>query len=107
MKLLLLVLSLIVNPYAREGISLDGKWQAIVDQYDTGTGKKLFLDRQPSSKTEFLEFSWSGGLELDVPGDWNHQDESLRWYEGTARSPLSRPMSPASSWKGTTSLLSK
>lgn len=83
MKLLLLVLSLIVNPYAREGISLDGKWQAIVDQYDTGTGKKLFLDRQPSSKTEFLEFSWSGGLELDVPGDWNHQDESLRWYEGT------------------------
>ena len=83
MKLLLLALSLIVNPYAREGISLDGKWQAIVDQYDTGTGKKLFLDRQPSSKTEFLEFSWSGGLELDVPGDWNHQDESLRWYEGT------------------------
>ena len=83
MKLLLLVLSLIVNPYAREGTSLDGKWQAIVDQYDTGVGKKLFLDRQPASKTEFLEYSWAGGLQLDVPGDWNHQEESLRWYEGT------------------------
>ena len=77
MKLLLLVLSLIVNPYAREGMSLDGKWQAIVDQYDTGVGKKLFLDRQPASKTEFLEYSWAGGLQLDVPGDWNHQDASL------------------------------
>ncbi len=83
MKLLLLVLSLIVNPYAREGTSLDGKWQAIVDQYDTGVGKKLFLDRQPASKTEFLEYSWAGGLQLDVPGDWNHQEDILRWYEGT------------------------
>ena len=83
MKVLLLVLSLIANPYAREGISLDGKWQAIVDQYDTGLGKKLYLDRQPASKTEFLEYSWTGGLQLEVPGDWNHQEESLRWYEGT------------------------
>lgn len=84
MKLLFFfLLSLLANPYGRERLSLDGKWSAIVDQYDIGVRKEIWLDRSPSDRTEFLEYAWHGGLTLDVPGDWNHQDESLRWYEGT------------------------
>lgn len=80
---LFILLSLLVNPYARESISLDGKWSAIIDQFDIGTRKKLWLDREVSDKTEILEYSWDGGLTLDVPGDWNHQEPGLWWYEGT------------------------
>jgi beta-glucosidase len=74
---------LLPNPYGREQVSLDGKWSAIVDQYEVGAGKKLWLDREPADKTEFLEYSWKGGMTLDVPGDWNHQEPGLWWYEGT------------------------
>ena len=83
MKALFLILSLIFAPYVRERISLNGEWAAIVDQYDIGLHKKLFTDAKPRSKTDFVEFSWDGGLRLQVPGDWNHQDPGLWWYEGT------------------------
>ena len=83
MKALFLLLTLIFAPYAREGISLNGEWSAIVDQYDKGMNKKLFTDAVPSGKTDFVEFSYEGGLKLQVPGDWNHQDPGLWWYEGT------------------------
>ena len=78
-----LTVFLLPNPYGREQVSLDGKWSAIVDQYEVGAGKKLWLDREPVDKTEFLEYSWKGGMTLDVPGDWNHQEPGLWWYEGT------------------------
>lgn len=81
--ILALTLFLLPNPYGREQVSLDGKWSAIVDQYEVGVGKELWLDREPSDKTEFLEYSWKGGMTLDVPGDWNHQEPGLWWYEGT------------------------
>ena len=81
--ILALTLFLLPNPYGREQVSLDGKWSAIVDQYEVGAGKKLWLDREPADKTEFLEYSWKGGMTLDVPGDWNHQEPGLWWYEGT------------------------
>ncbi len=81
--ILALTVFLLPNPYGREQVSLDGKWSAIVDQYEVGAGKKLWLDREPADKTEFLEYSWKGGMTLDVPGDWNHQEPGLWWYEGT------------------------
>ena len=81
--LLALAISLLPNPYGREQVSLNGEWSAIIDQYDVGTGKQLWLDRKPADKQEFLEYSWDGALKLDVPGDWNHQDKELWRYEGT------------------------
>ena len=83
MKALFLFLSLIFAPYVRESISLNGEWAAIIDQYDIGLNKKLFTDAKPRGKTDFVEYSWEGGLRLQVPGDWNHQDPGLWWYEGT------------------------
>ena len=81
--LLSLALNLLPNPYGREHLSLDGEWQAIVDQYDVGMNRPLYLDRKPQGKTEFIEASWEGGLTLQVPGDWNHQQAELSRYEGT------------------------
>ena len=80
---LITALSLLPNPYGREPLSLDGEWSAIVDQYDVGMNRPLYLDREPQGKTEFIEASWHGGLKLKVPGDWNHQSPELSRYEGT------------------------
>jgi len=81
--LVALAISLLPNPYGREQTSLDGEWHAIVDQYDVGMSRPLFLDRKPQGKAEFIEASWDGGLTLQVPGDWNHQSPELSRYEGT------------------------
>lgn len=81
--LIVLAISLLPNPYGREHTSLDGEWKAIVDQYDVGMRRPLFLDRTPQGKTEFIEASWESARTLQVPGDWNHQDPELNRYEGT------------------------
>ncbi|MBR5924797.1 MAG: glycoside hydrolase family 2, partial [Bacteroidales bacterium] len=81
--LLALAMFLLPNPYGREQVSLNGEWSAIVDQYEVGTGKRMWLDREPADKSEFIEYSWNGALKLDVPGDWNHQVPELWRYEGT------------------------
>ena len=81
--ILALTMFLLPNPYGREQVSLNGEWSAIIDQYDVGTGKQLWLDRKPANNQEFLEYSWDGALKLDVPGDWNSQDKELWRYEGT------------------------
>ena len=85
------------NPYARSVQNLDGKWNVIVDPYDTGyynyrrepydatvpaTGG-YFLDRTPRDKTELLEYSFDRSPTLWVPRDWNSQDQKLLYYEGT------------------------
>ena len=71
------------NVYGRESVSLDGTWNAIIDPYQVGEGKKLFLDRKATDPAQFYEYSWDGGLQLEVPGDWNHQAPELLYYEGT------------------------
>ena len=57
MKAVLLFFALIFAPFSREGISLDGEWPAIMDQYDKGIDKKMFTDAKPAGKTSFVEFS--------------------------------------------------
>lgn len=83
MKALFLLLSLILAPYGRTGLSLNGEWSAIVDQYDKGIAKGMYMDALPEGTTEFKEYAYDGGLRLQVPGDWNHQNPGLWWYEGT------------------------
>lgn len=83
LTVILTSLSLIAAPYNRDFQSLDGQWSAIIDQYETGTGKGIYIDKKPEGKTDFIEFSWDGAMKLDVPGDWNHQRPELWWYEGT------------------------
>jgi beta-glucuronidase len=86
----------ITNVFARSTISLNGKWHVIVDPYDTGyydyrrepydaapepTGG-YFLDRKARDKTELVEYNFDASPTLNVPGDWNSQDEKLFYYEG-------------------------
>lgn len=71
------------NVYGRNFRLLNGKWDAIVDLYDQGERMKVYENRQPEGNTDFYEYSFDGGLRLDVPGDWNSQHPELKYYEGT------------------------
>jgi beta-glucuronidase len=83
--------------FARQTTSLNGKWNVIVDPYDTGffdyrhvpydekakiTGG-FALDHQPKDKTELVEYDFDTSPTLNVPGDWNSQDDKLFYYEGS------------------------
>jgi beta-glucuronidase len=83
--------------FARQTTSLNGKWNAIVDPYDTGfydyrrqpydASAKISggfaLDHQAKDKTELVEYNFDTSPTLNVPGDWNSQDDKLLYYEGS------------------------
>jgi len=81
----------IVNVEARRTTSLNGKWRAIVDPYENGyydfrlqpSKDGYFLDAKPKDKSDLVEYDFDTSGQLDVPGDWNTQRESLFLYEGT------------------------
>jgi hypothetical protein len=81
----------IANVGARKTISLDGKWQTIVDPYEVGFydfhqhpgGAGFFRNQHASDKSELVEYDFDKSPQLDVPGDWNTQRPDLFFYEGT------------------------
>jgi beta-glucuronidase len=87
----------IQNIYNHNTFTLNGKWNYIIDPYETGyynyryepydkfknPGGGFFLDRKPQNKSELIEYSFDSSPTLWVPGDWNSQDEKLLYYEGT------------------------
>lgn len=86
-----------INAYSRVNQTLDGKWNVIIDPYETGyydyrympydqdANPKggFFLDHAPADKSELVEYSFDRSPTLIVPGDWNSQSEKLFYYEGT------------------------
>lgn len=74
---------LMANVYGRSYQSLNGKWDAIVDLYDQGDRMEVYKNKKAASNEEFYEYSFQGGLRLNVPGDWNSQSPELKYYEGT------------------------
>ena len=74
---------LIQNVYGRDIQSLNGQWAAIPDLYDQGGRMKIYENNKPTRKTDFYEYSFEGGMRLNVPGDWNSQSKELKYYEGT------------------------
>ncbi len=83
--------SLVVNVEGRNTFSLDGKWDAIIDQQEIGfynyrykeSGDGWFKDRQVQQPSDLIEYNFKLARKLNVPGDWNTQDEELFRYEGT------------------------
>lgn len=75
--------NILTNVYGRNIQSLNGKWDAIIDQYDQGRKNKIFLNKKPEGKTDFYEYAFDQGLRLNVPSDWNSQLPELKYYEGT------------------------
>jgi len=90
--------SLIQNVQGRNSTTLNGKWNYIIDPYETGYydyrympfdqmsnpgNGAFFLDKKQTDKSELIEYSFDKSPTLWVPGDWNSQDEKLLYYEGT------------------------
>ncbi|SES25370.1 glycoside hydrolase family 2 TIM barrel-domain containing protein [Pedobacter rhizosphaerae] len=87
----------IQNIQSRKILSLNGKWNYIIDPYEngyydyrhepfdqskTGTGG-FFDDRVQKDKTELIEYDFDHSSLMNVPGDWNSQLEKLELYEGS------------------------
>ncbi len=75
--------SFMSNVYGREYRFLNGKWNVIIDQYEHGKTRSIYKNRKPQSNEQFYEYSFEGGLRLNVPGDWNSQLPELKYFEGT------------------------
>ena len=82
---------LITNVDGRHTTSLDGRWQIIIDPYETGyydyrwqpRKDGYFRNAKPQSPGDLIEYDFDSSQQLNVPGDWNTQDERLLFYEGT------------------------
>jgi beta-glucuronidase len=87
----------LVNASGRTTFSLNGKWNYIIDPYETGyydyrreplgsfgePASGYFLDKKATDKSDLVEYDFDRSPALNVPGDWNSQDEKLLYYEGT------------------------
>ena len=82
---------LITNVQSRKTVSLNGRWNIIIDPYETGyydyrylpAEDGFFKNARPKDKTDRIEYSFDSDNTLNVPGDWNSQREMLFFYEGT------------------------
>src|SRR3954468_15023400 len=86
---------LLTNIGARKITSLNGRWQYIIDPYETGFYDYRYKERRegdpdaywntdvPSTKTDKKEHGYVDKYSLNVPGDWNSQDAKFLYYEGT------------------------
>ncbi|HEY6955678.1 MAG TPA: glycoside hydrolase family 2 TIM barrel-domain containing protein [Flavisolibacter sp.] len=86
---------LIADIPSRKTVSLNGKWQYIVDPYETGFRNYRWDERAqndkeaywssdiPENKTDRKEHGYIDKYSLDVPGDWNSQEAKFLYYEGT------------------------
>lgn len=86
---------LISNIGSRNTISLNGKWQYIMDPYETGFRNYRWDERNendreaywnsdvPENKTDRKEHGYDEKYSLNVPGDWNSQEAKFLYYEGT------------------------
>jgi beta-glucuronidase len=82
---------LIQNPLGRDPVSLNGKWNYIIDVYETGfygyrydeSPNGFFRNQKPKDKSDLVEYDFDKSLLINVPGDWNSQKPELMFYEGT------------------------
>ena len=70
-----------INSQSRNTISLNGKWNIIIDPTGGGNWRQVWLEHKPQKKTDFFEYSFEGGPTLQVPGDFNSQMKELTYYE--------------------------
>jgi beta-glucuronidase len=91
--------NLIQNAYYRNSLTLNGRWNYIVDPYEFGfydnrwmpydksenpeNQKAFYTNYKPKDKTERVEYDFDKSPTLLVPKDWNTQKENLFYYEGT------------------------
>jgi len=86
------------NLSGRQKTSLNGTWNYIVDPYENGyynfrmepfdqqknpSNSAFFKNYHPQNKQELIEYDFDKSPKIEIPGDWNSQDEKLLYYEGT------------------------
>jgi beta-glucuronidase len=88
---------LLQNVFGRSHVSLNGRWNYIIDPYEMGyydyrhqpfdqspKGPQGFYeDLLPKTKNDWVEYNFDLSPNMKVPGDWNSQAEKLALYEGT------------------------
>jgi beta-glucuronidase len=83
--------SILQNIDSRRTRSLDSEWHVIIDPYENGFynyryeehADGYFRNRKPAGVRDLVEYDFDASDVLQVPGDWNTQDERLFFYEGT------------------------
>lgn len=107
MKLLFLLLALpfslsaqemFMNVPNRATTSLNGKWNYIIDPYETGylnfhaevydqknagSPSAYYNNYHAKNKSELVEYDFDKSPVMSIPGDWNTQNKELLYYEGT------------------------
>ena len=84
-------MSLIQNVNAYETMSLNGEWNYIVDVQEEGYYDYrmkpmqwgFFQNAKPQRPEDLIEYDFDKSPTMQIPGDWNTQDERLFFYEGT------------------------
>ena len=84
-------LPLIQNVQAYESLSLNGAWNYIVDVQEEGyydyrmnpTRWGFFQNAKPQRPEDLIEYDFDKSPTMQIPSDWNTQDERLFFYEGT------------------------
>ena len=89
---------LITNVPNRVTTSLNGEWNYIVDQYETGYysfhrdaydqqngvhNAAYYNNYHAQNKQELVEYDFDKSPTITIPGDWNSQKDYLFYYEGT------------------------
>ena len=85
------VVTQISNVMARQTTSLNGQWNYIVDVQEEGyydyrmnlNRWGFFLNAKPQQPEDLIEYDFDKAPTMQIPGDWNTQDEKLFFYEGT------------------------
>ena len=71
---------------ARAQISLNGTWRLIVDPMGVGEPGGFFggfpRNKKVTTGMELVEYDFDTAQQVNVPGDWNTQDERLFFYQG-------------------------
>ena len=84
-------LPLIQNVNAYECLLLNGEWNYIVDVQEEGYYDYrmkpmqwgFFQNAKPQRPEDLIEYDFDKSPTMQIPGDWNTQDERLFFYEGT------------------------
>ena len=73
------------NVMSRETMLLNGKWHYIVDVQEEGyydyrmnpTRWGFFCNAKPQRPEDLIEYDFDKAPTMQIPGDWNTQDEKL------------------------------
>ena len=79
------------NILSRNKISLNGKWNYIIDVQEEGyydyrwnpMVNGFFKNKKPEKPEDLIEYDFDKAPEMEIPSDWNTKDDRLFFYEGT------------------------